>query len=116
MGHPVGEFPVVGEQQQPLGILVQTAHGVDALPHVLHQLGHALAAPLVVEGGDEPPGLVQRQVDFLLAFAQGLAVQGDGVLAGDGAVPQPGHPAVDGHPPGGDELLGLAAGSHPAGR
>lgn len=69
MGHPVGELPVVGEQQQPLGILVQTAHGVDTLPHVLHQLGHALAAPLVVEGGDEPPGLVQRQVDFLLAFA-----------------------------------------------
>ena len=55
----VGEFTVIGENQQALGIHVQTANGIDPLAAVCHQLGRIGTALLVREGGHIATGLIQ---------------------------------------------------------
>ena len=60
---------VVGEQQQPEAVLVETSHRVDALrAGARDQLHDRLSGMGIVERSDVALGLVQHQVDLLLAL------------------------------------------------
>ena len=60
---------VVGEQQQPEAVLVETSHRVDTLrAGARDQLHDRLSGMGIVERSDVALGLVQHQVDLLLAL------------------------------------------------
>src|SRR5690606_748076 len=104
VGQPVREVAVVGEQAEPLGGAVESAHRVAAGP-----AGHEVddgRPPLRVRGGrDHTPRLVEQVVDEALAGADADAVDLDDVRVGVGTVAEDGHLAVDPDPAGRDELL-----------
>ena len=109
----VGEIAVVGEQQHALAVLVQPANRVDALRHILHQLGDTLSAQLVAHGGHIAARLVQHDVIFLIALLKvdPFAVDGDDVAVWIDLLSQHRRAAVDLNFALGDPLLDLSAGS-----
>lgn len=113
MGQFLGELPVVGQQQHSGRGLVQTSYGENALgAHIpADELHHVLVGVGVAGGGHEVLGLVEQDVDLLLA-AQTLSVEADVVLRGIDLHSHLGdNLSVDGHQTGGDILVGLAAGA-----
>jgi hypothetical protein len=107
LGHPllgrkqvVGGLSVIGEQEQPFGVLVQPSHRKRLKQGVfrLQELNHGLRDP-VRRGGNHSGGLVHHQVDkFPVLDVQ--AVHFDAVLLRVHVHPRVfGHFAVDGHSP-----------------
>ena len=60
MGQRVEQIAVVGQQQQTLGVVVQTADRHDTRTAAAYQIGNRLAAVLVLHGGDVTARLVQH--------------------------------------------------------
>ena len=100
---------VVGEKQQPEAVLVQTAYGVDALrAGTFDQIHDGLAGMGVVERRDITLGLVEHEVDLLLALH--AAVVEFHLVGGKHLGAQLGDDlAVDRDQARGDEIVGLAA-------
>ena len=87
MHEDVGQFTVIGHDQQAFRILVQAADGVDAvlfLPEIVHDRRPAL---VIARRGDDALGLVEQIIMLRLRF-QGLAVDGNAVLVGVDFRPQ----------------------------
>ena len=80
MSQALGQFAVVGEQQQPFAGLIESAHGEQALPHVEHQVDGPWSTRRVVVGAQVALGLVEQPVGELLGGRR-LPVNGD-LLAG----------------------------------
>ena len=79
MGQMLGQFPVVGHQQQPFGQVIQPPHRVQPLMEPGHQVRHCPPALGILHGGHHPPGLVQ-QIGVPGAFpVKGFPVHGDPV-------------------------------------
>ena len=110
----LGQGPVIGEQQQPLGILIQPSHGEHSPAAVRHQFRRRFAAPLVGEGGDVPSGLVQHQIHRLRCRSHRPSVHQQGIPLRVAALPQSGHPAVEGHTPLPQQFLCRPAGGDTA--
>ncbi len=105
MHHAVRDVPIVGEQEQPLGVPVEAADWEDALGHV-DQIHDRATIPLVAGRRDVAAWLVEEQVARLLG-PQELAVDPDLRRPGINFGPQLGDDvAVDGHAPGPDQFLG----------
>ena len=83
-GEPVGQFAVVGDDEQPLAHVVEAANGVEALLHLLEELHHRGPALGVFDRGDKAAGLVEDEVAMALGALQQLAVDADVVAAGVG--------------------------------
>jgi len=81
-GKAVGEFAVVGYQQQAFAHIVEAANGVKALPHFLKELHHRGAALGILDGGDESAGLVEDEVAQPLGTLQQFAVHAYVVAGG----------------------------------
>ena len=65
----LGQVAVVGEEQQPEAVLVEAPHRIDPLrAGPLDQLHDRLAGMRIVERGHVALGLVEHQVDLLLAL------------------------------------------------
>ena len=60
MGQRVEQIAVVGQQQQTLGVVVQTADRHNTRTAAAHEVGNRLAAVLVLHGGDVTARLVQH--------------------------------------------------------
>ena len=60
MGQRVEQIAVVGQQQQTLGVVVQTANRHDTRTAAAYQISNRLAAMLVLHGGDVTSRLVQH--------------------------------------------------------
>ncbi len=108
-----GQSAVVGQEQQALGVQVQAADG-DHPRQVLGKAAeHGGPALGVVVGGDQAGGLVIAPEPRRLAVGHHLAVQREDVLGAhiDGRAGE--HLAVQRHPPGLDQPLGLAPRRHP---
>src|SRR5690606_10694904 len=115
VGEPVREGPVVGEQQEALGVAVEAADRVH--PGLgRHELDHGRPSLRVVRGGDHTGGLVEQVVDEVGTHPDGHAVDGDLVAVHVDPRPQPGGAAVDRHPSVGDELLAGPAAADPRAR
>ena len=109
------QLPIVGKQQQPFGLLVQAANGLQVpVPHLLRQKLHDSLLFCILRGSDIAHGLVHHHHPARIA-AHGASVQlhrvrcrvdfSAGVFLGL---------SVHGHPPGFQQLLYLAAGSRAA--
>ena len=100
---------VVGEQQQPEAVLVEASHRVDALrAGARDQLHDRLSGMGIVERSDVALGLVQHQVDLLLALHR-LVVEPH-FVGRQHLGPQFGDDlAVDRNDARRDEIVGLAA-------
>lgn len=110
MHEPVGEAPVVGEDEEAYGILVETSDGEHAFRDVddVHDAGIALRDA----GRNDATGLVHLVIDEFLDFADGLVPDFDLVDSGYDRHADGRHLAVDLHEAAGDEFLGLTAGRY----
>ena len=105
----LGQVAVVGKQQQARGLLVETAHRIDALgAGILDEFHHGVALIRVVGRGDEAFRLVEQDIAELLAV-EGLAtihhlVVGLHLVAHGGD-----HFAIHLHAAGLDKVVGFAA-------
>ena len=113
MGEPVGEIAVVGEDQQTLGHQVEATDRKDARLGG-NEAGDGRPSLRVVRGGDHPGGLVEEVVNEIGPHAHDHAVDLDHCQGRIHARPQPGHRAVDPHPPVRDQLLAGAAAAETA--
>ena len=115
MHHPVGDVPVIGEEQQPFGLTVQPTDREDALGDV-DQVHHGPAAALVVHRRDVAGRLVQDQVAERLRW-QELAINPNLVPDRVRFRPQLGDDrAIHRNSALADQFLGGAARSDPARR
>ena len=78
----VGEVAVVRQEQQPLGIAVESADRVHALRHIVEQVHHAAAVKFIRDRRHIAAGLVEHDVaQILLARnCNALTVHGDEIL------------------------------------
>src|SRR6185437_713206 len=70
----VGELAVVGEQQEPFGVEIEAADGVEALVNAAQVVLDAGAAFGIVERGHHALGFVKEQVMQLAGGAKQLAL------------------------------------------
>ena len=112
----IGEFAVVGQQQQAFAGVIQATDGVDAGPDPVQQVHHRGAMFGIFQRGDVSLGLVHQQVDMPLRAVQQLSVDANVVVLGVGLAAQfRDHLPVDRHQSAGDQLLCLAAGGDAGG-
>lgn len=76
VGQLIGEFAVVGQQNQPRAHLVEPADGIDALGNLGQDVDDARASGRVIIRGDVPFRLGDRVIDHPLEM-DGLTVDGD---------------------------------------
>jgi hypothetical protein len=81
---PIGEFAVVGHQQQAFAHVVKAAYGVKALLELVKKLHDGGAAFRVLDCGHEALGFVQDEITEALGAMQQLPVDADVVAAGVG--------------------------------
>ena len=106
----MGQGAVVGEQQQTLGVLVQTAHGEEAgFLQVRRQEGEDGGVPGVLGGGDHPRRLVEHEIGIAVR-SQGTAVQSEQRLRRDLVLRPVGALSVYQDPSAFDQSLGLLPG------
>src|ERR1700733_1923037 len=108
MGEPVGELAVVGEQDQPRTVDVESSHGIQPQAVRGHELSDRPPPVCVTRGGDDADGLVERIEDTWLGACEELPVERHAAAllditgwVGDGL-------AGNRYPPGGDQRLGSA--------
>jgi hypothetical protein len=107
VGEPVGEFPVVGDDDQALARSVEAAHGKHPFFRG-NQVDDAQPAAGIVVGGDDAGGLVDGKVQAL-GTAERLAIDADFVLERIDAGAQLGdHLAIDLDAPLADQLVAIA--------
>lgn len=107
--------PVVGQQQQPGGILVQPSHGKYPLRKVYEVEYDFLAG--MAAAGDIPPWFIQGDIDFFIAERNRFAPDGHGVYMRVYLAAQFRYlDTVYVHLTGLDILFTFAAGAYPGGR
>jgi len=107
------EVAVVGQDHQPLGVEVEPPDRVQLVPHLLaDQIDDREPALGVVGGRHDADRLVEQQVAPLGRLPQALAVDLDCIAREVGLLAEPRDLPVDGHPPVGDQPLGVAARAH----
>jgi hypothetical protein len=104
MGEAVGQVTVVGQQQEALGLVVETPDGED--PRLQgDEVEHRRPALGIVGRGHHLGRLVEQVVDEAGPGGHGDAVDGDLVALGIHPASELGYLPVDRHPAGGDEVL-----------
>jgi len=113
MGEAIGEFAVVGDEQQSLGIGIEAAGRVEALSEFAQQFEDRLAAAMIGHCGEGTARLVQEEI------ASGLELDGASIQLD----PRPlrvnekggvgGHFAVNANAAGADQVGRLAARGQP---
>jgi len=113
VGDPHRHFPVVGQQDEPLRVVVEAAHRVDALADSLpDEVEYRRTSLGILRRRDDADRLVQQDVSELFRRSQALAVDLDGRIHRIGLVAERGGPTVDGHAAVSDQPLGLPSGAH----
>jgi len=110
----LGEFAVVGQQQEPFAFAIEPAHREDPRLSLGNQVHHRRTALGVAHGGEHPTRLVQDPVGRRLRRDR-TAIQGDAILVGIGSVSERRNAAVHRDPPVPNEELATSARAH-AGR
>lgn len=106
MQQPLRELAVVREQQEPLGVVVQPADGVDVLAHLGQQIEDRRPVLGVLPRRHVAAGLVEQDVAVAPRHADALAVDADVVAERVGPRAQLEHGgAVHRHAAAGDEGL-----------
>ena len=103
------EFPVVGEQEQTLRVVVEPSNGIDVLAHLGEQVEHGRPALGILPGRHVAARLVEQDVAVLRGDTHALAIHPDVVAGRVGPGPEfeDGDP-VHGHAAIHDQRLGRA--------
>lgn len=80
--HAIGEFAIVGEQQQSFRVAIEATNRVQTLGR-LHQFHHRLPITIVTGGGDKTPWFVKHHVAAALR-AHYFAIDANLVAGGIG--------------------------------
>jgi hypothetical protein len=72
-----GEVAVVGQEDQPFGVKIETAHGIDPLADAFDQIDHGPAALRVFDRGHHFLRLVEKDVAMGLGAGDELPVDFD---------------------------------------
>ncbi len=111
MGDAKGDVTIIGEQQKPRGLPVESSYGNDPLGDI-HQVHYGPSATLVARGGDVSGWFVQQDVASLFRSYR-FTIHGDPLALGIDLRPQfADDMAVDRDSPGKDHFLRLPAGCH----
>ena len=113
--HLVGEVPVIGQDQEAFGILVEAADAEEAEGTILrrHHIEDRLSAVGVVVGAEVAARLVHHQHHRPAERLDVLALADDGIHGGVDRLPGHRQLAVDHHGPRGDQPLRLTTGADP---
>src|SRR5262249_1041364 len=105
MRDELGELPVVREDEEPVGVVVEPADGED--PWLARNEIDGRGTPFWVSSGrHDAPRLVQQVVDDVVAHADRHAVHLDTLLSATDALTESRDRAVDRDPSFGDQCLG----------
>ena len=111
--HSEGKLPVVGQDHQAFGVVVEPAHGEDPLGDLATEQVEDRRPPLrVLRRRHKPPRLVEKDISQALRGLEALPVDLHRVGAQVGLVSQFRGAAVDGDPALADQLLSLAPGAY----
>src|SRR5271169_3688536 len=110
---PPRQRAVIGQQQEPLGIQIQTADRNQPRQVLRQCIKDGGPALFVAMRSDETSRLVITPQARAFGCRQRLAVDPDVVGGGDGYRRRPKHSAIDRDPPVGDPALGVATRAHP---
>ena len=73
---PVGQLPVIGDEEKSLGVPVQSSGGEEILPlPAVHEIQDGFL-PFVLAGGDDAGGLVHHVI-FEALIEDGISVKGN---------------------------------------
>jgi len=115
LGQLVGQFAIVGHQQQAFAHVVQAPHRVKPLSHLLEELHHGWPALRILHRGHKAARFIQHKIAQPLGALQQLPVHTNMVPARVGLGAKLGnHRAVHLHTPLLNHLLGLAPARHSA--
>ena len=110
MQQSVGQLSVVGEEEQPLRIVVEPAHGKDAWPGPRKQIDDDRTALRIGPARDVATRLVEKDVRACLGALEGPAIEGDPVDVGIRLGARlAAHVAVDGDAPRGQDRFSAPA-------
>jgi len=84
MRQPERERPVVREEQEPLGIVVEPSDGMEAHSELRDQIEHPWPAARVLSSGEVSARLVEEDIALGLSLRQPAPVDLDAVLLGVG--------------------------------
>ena len=108
-----GQIAVVGEKQQPDTVLIEASHRIDTLrAGIFHQFHDRLVGMRIVERSHVTLGLVEHQIDLLLALDTAV-VEFHLVRRLDFRSQRRHDHPVDGHQPRLDEIVRFAARTDP---
>ena len=82
LGELVGQFAVVGHQQQAFAEVIEASHGVQALVFCREELHYRWPALGIADGSDKALGLIEHEVANPLGALQQLAVHAHVVARG----------------------------------
>ena len=109
MGQLRGEVAVVGQDEQPFGIVVEASDRVDVVAHAPQQIDHRRPPLGIGPRRDVAARLVQQEVEAALGELDAAAVHADVIAGGVGLRPEfANRRAVDGHASVEHQLLGGA--------
>jgi len=110
LGEGVGEFAVVGDEEQTFALEVESADGIEALTELGEELHDGGAAFGVGNRGDVAARLVEQKVAMALGAVEKLAIDADVIARGVGfGAEDRDNLAIDLDAALGDELFGVAA-------
>ena len=107
VGELAGEIAVVGQQQQPLGVHVQAADGLDIGGNIEVVVDKRPAA-LVLATAELPLGFVVEDIAVFTLQGDGLAIHGDLIAGFDAAADLINDFVVNGDTAGGNPAVGFA--------
>jgi hypothetical protein len=61
MGKPLRKVPIIGKDEEPFGIKIQSTDRVDPLLNALQKIHHRWPALRVLDGGDDVSRFVQKE-------------------------------------------------------
>ena len=77
MEKTIHQGAVIRDEQEPLRVVVQTPHGIDALLHLRQKLQDRAPSALVTRRGQVPLGLVEQEIHMPLRPADAPAIHAD---------------------------------------
>jgi hypothetical protein len=114
MGELRGEVPIIRQQQQTFGVVIEAPYGVHVFAHVAQKIDHRRPTLRIRAGGHISSWFVQEDVADALRRSQTTAVYADVVLRRVGLGPHDAHGfAIHRYAPVGDQFFGGASGGNP---
>jgi hypothetical protein len=113
MRQPCGQLAIVGQEEQPLAVVVETPDGIHVFADAFEEIDDRLTALRIGASGDDASRLVHQDVAMTLRRTEAPAIDPDVISHRIGLDPHlPDRPAVDGDAALFDQLFSGPARGH----